>query len=178
MPYVTCIPSFMRVLHILSVCAWLGGGMGVVLLLLIGRQTESVGELQAYNLVITTIDDLLITPGAAGTVATGLLLVRYRHVSIIHNRWLRMKLTVTLCAICFGALLLAPWLRDLLAVTLKDGMAVFDDALYRHAYRVGITGSIVQTLVLLGLLGASVIRTPQPKRLPDCSRCPTARNST
>lgn len=169
------LPALLRGLHILSVCAWLGGGLGVILLLLLGRQTESAEELQAYNLVITAIDDHLISPGAASTVMTGLLLTRARKNVAYQNHWLLAKLIVTIAALSFGSLALAPWLRELLEISRQDGLAVFDDHIYRESYLWGMVGSLVQMTALIGLLGGSVAQRATVRVPRKCGGCPPAR---
>jgi hypothetical protein len=160
----------------LAISAWLGGGLGVLLLLILGSRADSPDELKAYNLVITAIDDLLITPGAAGSVATGLLLSRSHRKALPGDRWLAAKLLATLTAILFGTLFLAPWLRELLSVTLRDGTAVFDDRDYLNAYHTGLAGSLFQMTMLLGLLWGSVARR-LPVRRAKCGACHLSRGS-
>jgi uncharacterized membrane protein len=165
------MPALLRGLHILAVSAWLGGGLGVLLLLILGNRADSSDEVKAYNLVITAIDDLLISPGAAGTLATGLLLSRSRRKAFPGDLWLAVKLLVTLTAILFGTLFLAPWLKGLLSVTTRDGLAVFDDREYFNAYCSGLAGALFQTTMLLGLLWGSVARK-LPVRGKKCGSCP------
>ncbi len=171
------VSSFLRGLHILSICAWLGGGLTVLLLLSLGRETESAEDLQAYNLVITAIDDLLITPGAGSTLFTGLILAHCRQLKIMRNRWLLSKLLITVAAICFGALALGPWLREMLSYSIKDGGAIFLDMDYAHSYHAGMAGGIIQTMSLLGLLAGSVIRSAKPEAKNGCSKCPLLRSN-
>jgi uncharacterized membrane protein len=166
------LPSMLRGLHMLSVCAWLGGGLGVLLLLFLGKQTESSDELQAYNLVITAIDDLLISPGAFGTIATGVLLSHARKKTLLRNHWLVAKLSITLAAMFFGGFFLAPWLKGMLSVAVKDGFAVFDDLAYLNAYRTGMAGSLLQMFVLLGILWGSVTNRLASRQERKCGCCP------
>lgn len=164
------LSTLFRGLHTLTVSAWLGGGLGVILLLMLGSRADSPDEVKAYNLVITAIDDLLITPGAAGTVATGLLLSGSQRKTTPLNRWIATKLLATLSAIIFGLLFLAPWLRGLLAVSLADGSALFFDWDYLNFYRLGLAGSLFQMAILLGLFWGSVKRGAAP-RGNRCSGC-------
>lgn len=171
------VSSFLRGLHILSICAWLGGGLTVLLLLSLGRETESAEELQAYNLVIIAIDDFLITPGAGSTLCTGLILAHCRRLKILRNNWLLSKLLITVAAICFGAFALGPWLREMLAYSIQDGGAIFLDTDYTHSYHAGIIGGMAQTTVLLGLLAGSVFRSTKPEAINGCSKCPLLRSN-
>ncbi len=177
MPFSARVSSFVRGFHILSICAWVGGGLTVLLLLALGKDSESAEELQAYNLVIAAIDDFLITPGAGSALCSGLLLACCRRLKILKNGWLLSKLIITVAAICFGAFALGPLLRELLLYTTQDRGAIFLDTSYARSYHAGIIGVIVQTILLLGLLAGSVHRASKTEARSNCSRCPLARNS-
>jgi len=61
----------LRTLHLLGISAWIGGGIGILLLLALDCRTESHAELQAFNRVIDAIDDCIIAPGAIITMLSG-----------------------------------------------------------------------------------------------------------
>lgn len=158
------VPLF-RSLHILSICAWIGGGLGIALLLILDRQAESVGDLQSFNRVIDAIDDYIVAPGAISTLVTGLSLAKARRFRVMKTPWLSMKLYVTLAAIGFGLFFVSRWLEKLLTYALRDDFAVFDDRLYFQAYIVGVVGCTVQAVVVLGLVAYSALRPCLPKSL-------------
>lgn len=160
-----------RCIHILSVCSWLGGGLGVLLLLSLDQKTDSIANLSAYNLVIIRIDDILITYGAAGTLFSGLYLAWLNHFKIKRQCWLACKLLTTLLAISFGMVFLAPWLENLYSFSCHDGLAVFDDRRYEHSFNAGAIGCIVQSLVLLALLTISVGHNGISRKQRSCGGC-------
>mgnify|MGYP001450412572 CR=1 FL=1 len=172
MPVNSYLTSLLRGVHLLAVCAWIGGGLGVLLVLLLSKHAESPDELQAYNLIITAIDDLLISPGALVTVATGLLLSHARKNGLLGNHWLRTKLSITLAAILFGGLFLAPLLEGLHSVDIKDGLAVFDDMAYLNGFRIGMAGGLLQMAMLLWVLWGSVTNRLQLRQEKKCGCCP------
>lgn len=148
----------LRTLHLLSVSAWIGGGIGILLLLALGCRTDSASELQAFNRVIDAIDDCIIAPGACLTLASGFLLARARRISFRRSGLFSLKLYCTGGAIVYGLCFVAPWLEKLLVYSLMDDLAVFDDRLYARSFLVGTIGSAVQGVVVLALLLVSVIR--------------------
>lgn len=160
-----------RCLHILSVCSWLGGGLGVLLLLYLDLQTDSIANLSVYNLVIIRIDDILITCGAAGTLLSGLYLAWLNNLTIKRRCWLAGKLFATLLAISFGMIFLAPWLENLYNFSCQDGLAIFDDRRYAHSFKAGVIGCIGQSLVLLALLTISVIHNGIYRKKRSCGGC-------
>lgn len=169
---------FIRCLHMLSVCSWLGGGLGVLLLLYLDQQTDSIANLSVYNQVIIRIDDILITCGAAGTLVSGLFLAWLNQLTIKRRCWLAGKLLATLLAICFGILFLAPWLQNLYSFSCHDGLAIFDDRRYEHSFNAGVMGCIGQSLVLMALLTISVIHNGISRKQRSCGGCKMNQHQT
>jgi uncharacterized membrane protein len=148
----------LRTLHLLSVCAWIGGGIGILLLLSLDYHAETASELQAYNRVIDAVDDWIIAPGAVTTLVSGLLLAHARKLPVLHAGFFSLKLYGTTIAIVYGLCFVAPWLEKLLTYSRRADLAVFDDRLYAGSYLVGAAGCAVQSVLVLGLLLVSVLR--------------------
>jgi len=148
----------LRTLHLLGISAWIGGGIGILLLLALDCRTESHSELQAFNRVIDAIDDCIIAPGAIITMLSGVLLAQARRLPVLHNSFFSLKLYCTAGAILFGLFFVAPWLEKLLIYSRLDDMAVFDDLRYARSFLVSSVGCAVQSLVVFALLLVSVLR--------------------
>jgi uncharacterized membrane protein len=144
--------------HLLSISAWIGGGIGILLLLALDCRTESSLELQAFNRVIAAIDDCIIAPGAIGTMVSGIFLAQARRLPVLQGGFFSLKLYCTGGAILFGLLFVAPWLEKLLIYSQRDDLAVFDDRLYARSFQVGALGCAVQGMVVFALLLVSVVR--------------------
>ena len=162
--------SLTRTLHLLSVSAWIGGGLGILLLLVLDTRAQTAEELQAFNRVIDAIDDWIIAPGAVATLLSGLALARARSLRVMDSHLLRLKLFCTVGAVAYGILFVAPWLERLLVYSRLDDLAVFDDRLYSRSYAIGAIGCAVQALLVLGLLAVSVLRPrPASRKRPEAA---------
>ncbi len=166
MTYARLSIPLLRTLHLLSISAWIGGGIGVLLLLLLDCRTESAAELQVFNRVIAAIDDCIIAPGAVATLASGILLARARRLPVMSGGFFSLKLYCTAGAIAYGLFFVAPWLEKLLVYSRLDDLAVFDDRLYARTFLVGACGSALQGVVVFVLLLVSVIRPRMPAGKP------------
>jgi uncharacterized membrane protein len=164
MPNRSFTAPLLRTLHILSICAWIGGGLGIVLLLILDLHATTANDLQAFNQVIDAIDDWIITPGACATLISGLALARARRLSVIHTNWLRLKFFSTIVAICFGFFFVARWLGKMLLYSTRDDFTLLDDRLYSQAYLIGAVGCAVQAMVVLILLAVSIFRPHSRKQ--------------
>jgi uncharacterized membrane protein len=148
----------LRTLHLLSISAWIGGGIGILLLLSLDSRTDSALELQAFNRVIDAIDDCIIAPGAITALLSGLLLAHARRLPVLQGGFFSVKLYCTAGAILFGLFFVAPWLEKLLVYSRRDDLAVFDDRLYATSFLVGSFACAVQGVIVFALLLISVIR--------------------
>lgn len=153
----------LRCIHTTSVCIWIGSGMCVLLLLRHGGMTGTGDELFALNYAISSIDNLLIKPSAAGTFISGMLICRQTNWKVLRHRWIMAKLLLTLGALVFGALWLGPWLRELSVISGADRLAVFDDARYQRLHHLGSVAGGLQGALLFVLLLISIVK---PSRAP------------
>jgi len=166
MTYARISVTLLRTAHLLGISAWIGGGIGILLLLALDCRTESAAELQAFNRVIDAIDDCIIAPGAVITLLSGIFLAQARRLPLLQNGFFSLKLYCTAGAILFGLCFVAPWLEKLLFYSRLDDMAVFDDRLYARSFLVGALGCAVQSVVVLALLLLSVLRPRIPAGKP------------
>ena len=151
------IRTALKFAHLLAVCIWTGGGMTVLVLLYDDRQASS-SELSAFNLAIRSIDDYLIKPAAAGTLGSGVLLCLLGTWGLLRQRWITVKLGITLVAIAFGACCLGPWLSELATCSASGAPAVSLASGYQRLYRLGVLFGSLQTLVLLLLVLLSIVK--------------------
>lgn len=163
MTYDRITVSFLRTWHLLSISAWIGGGIGIMLLLVLDYRTKTASELQAFNLVIDAVDDCIIAPGAISTLLSGLLLAHVRRLPVLGSGFFGIKLYCTAAAILYGLLFVAPCLEKLRIYSQLDNNAVFDDRLYAKVFLAGTIGCAAQSIVVLALLIFSVLR---PRILP------------
>jgi hypothetical protein len=152
------IRKLLKTLHTFCASAWIGGGFAVLVMLYNDRHTTNGDELFAYNYAIRTIDDYLIAPAAAGSVLSGMLLCIVTKRGLFRHRWIMVKWGVTLAAIVFGVVWLAPQLKALSEIAGLDRLAVFDNGGYFRSYRYAVLWGTLQTLVLLFLVLLSIFR--------------------
>lgn len=162
--------AIIRSLHLLSVTAWLGGGMGVLLLLALDAHTAGSSDLAAYSHVITCLDNWLIRPGAAGAAVTGMFICLLTPWGFTRHRWVVVKWSATLLALAIGGLWLEECLQELAA--LADAMPVgfTGDLAGSRPFQLGSLIASLQTLLLFGLV---LISTWKPRlgsvRLPKAT---------
>ncbi len=169
------LPEFHRVrlllkyLHIISSCLWVGAGFSVMVLLYLSRLAGNGDSLCAYNVGIRYLDNSLIIPSAALSFMSGLALCMVANLRLVSCRWVVTKWTVTLAAMLFGALCLAPWMKELSALSKVLGLTAFADTGYFRTYYLDAVFGALQTIVLLYLMLISVLKPCSGYR--NCVHC-------
>lgn len=147
-----------KTVHMIAACAWLGGGLAVLVLLKNSSQTNNGDELFALNHTITSIDDLLIRPAAALSLGSGALLCLISQWGVAKYRWIIFKWVATFAAVLFGSLYLEPLMKELAMYSDMFRDEAMQNSTYRFAFHAGVVTGFLQTAVLLLLLLVSVLK--------------------
>jgi hypothetical protein len=163
------IRLYLKYLHIMSSCLWLGAGFSVMVLLHLGRLAGSGDALSAFNVAIRHLDNFLIIPSAASSFLSGVALCQVANLGLTSCRWVVTKWTVTVVAMVFGALCLAPWMSQLAVLSEALGFIALADPGYFHTYYLDVIFGALQTIILLYLMLISVLKPCSGYR--NCVHC-------
>lgn len=156
-----------KTVHTFAACIWVGGGFAVLVLLDINNQSTNGDEIYAFNHAITSIDDFLIRPAAAFSLASGTLLCLTSRWGITKYRWIILKWIVTVSAMLFGIFYIDPWMKELaLSSDLFREQTLQNDT-YHRIFHAGVLAGYLQTATLLTLVLVSIFKpslgTPNTK---------------
>jgi len=156
----------LKTLHTFASCAWVGGVSAVLIILNNDRRTINGDELFAFHSAITTIDDMLIGPGAALSLLSGTLLCLTSKWGFFRHCWVVVKWIGTLIAIYAGVVYLNPWMKELAHFSdiLRDDVTQNID--YLQLFHKGIVAVSLQVAALFLLVIVSIFK-PDPDLLPN-----------
>ena len=156
----------LKTLHTFASCAWIGGVSAVLIILNDNHRTINGDELFAFHSTITTIDDMLIGPGAAASLLSGALLCLTSKWGFFRHCWVVVKWIGTLVAIYVGVAYLNPWMRELAHFSdiLRDNATQNID--YLQLYHKGVVAVSLQIAALFLLVIVSIFK-PDLNLLPD-----------
>jgi len=152
--------SFLRTIHCLSACGWIGGGLAVLILLKLAGAPAGHEEAEAFQRSITALDDDLIIPSAGVATVSGLLLCCSKPWGFSEHRWIMEKCLITALLLIFGAFWLKPDLQSLVPGVIDTAELDLD---YHRHWLWGSTAAILQTVGLLLLVGISIIKPDRGK---------------
>ncbi|MDR1656370.1 MAG: hypothetical protein LBT47_02285 [Deltaproteobacteria bacterium] len=150
--------KILKTVHFITAGLWVGGAVGLNLIIFILAEGQSGGELYGYNVAAKLIDDLVIIPGAIGCLLTGLLFSLFSHWGFFKHRWVAVKWLLTVFCILFGTFYLGPKVNGQPLISISQGLAALTDPQY-VANRLGnLRGGVVQVVLIVFMLYISVFK--------------------
>jgi len=148
----------LKTLHTFASCAWVGGVSAVLIILNNDRRTINGDELFALHSAITTIDDMLIGPGAGVSFLSGVLLCMTSKWGFFRHCWVVVKWIGTIAAIYVGVAYLNPWMRELAHFSdiFRDNVAQNID--YLQLFHKGMVAVTLQIAALFLLVIVSIFK--------------------
>ncbi|MDR2934871.1 MAG: hypothetical protein LBV70_03185, partial [Candidatus Adiutrix sp.] len=98
----------LKIIHLVLAGVWLGGSLGLNLMLAALGPGQSGGELLGYDLARQFVDDFVIIPGALGCLFSGLLISLFTLWGFFKHPWVAVKWLLTVACILFGTFYLGP----------------------------------------------------------------------
>ncbi len=111
------------IFHLFAVCFWVGGGLGLMLLLYAvknaGSADELFGILKSYQFISVI---MTVYMGAYGSFFTGLAYSLYTNRGFFRHKWIIIKWVMTVGMILCGSLYLGPWSTQMLETAVSMGL--------------------------------------------------------
>ncbi|MDR1577917.1 MAG: DUF2269 family protein [Deltaproteobacteria bacterium] len=148
----------LKTVHLLLAGLWVGGAVGLNLLIICLGPAASGEELLGYNLAAILIDDFVIIPGAMGCLLTGLLISGLTPWGFFKRKWVAIKWILTIFCILFGTFVLGPTVNNQPDITIKFGLDALANPEYQSNYFYSVLGGVFQILALAFMVIISVFK--------------------
>lgn len=127
--------KILKIFHLFAVCFWVGGGMGLMLLLRAapdaGSADELFGILKSYRFINVIVT---VYMGAYCSFFTGLAYSLCTNRGFFRHKWIILKWGMTLAMILCGSFFLGPWSTQMLEMTTSMGLAALEDPEFKQIY--------------------------------------------
>ena len=148
---------WLKIVHLLFVCTWLGGGLSLVVLSYSGLP-EDGDELYGYLLSMKNIDDLVIIPGAMGCLLTGLIYSVWTKWGFWKHGWVVIKWVLAVAQVLFGTFFLGPWLNRATAIAKADRVFALESAELMRNMSLNKWAGTAQVALLIVIIGISILK--------------------
>jgi uncharacterized membrane protein len=150
---------WLKVLHLLCVCCWIGGAVSLLLLSFLKNNVDDGGVLYGINQSLHHVDmTVVVIPGAIGCLLTGLVYSAFSNWGFFKQKWIIVKWIITISAIFFGTFFLGPWETAMMNISGEMGLAAVEDAQYLYYQRMNFWFGTIQFFVLVLTVYISVFK--------------------
>lgn len=101
--------SLLIAIHVISLAAWIGGTLGMLLLGIYLYSAENAAQLTYTLASMEIIDENLLKYPALMTLLTGILLSLWTQWGLVKHYWVIIKLGLTIITIMIGIFFLNKW---------------------------------------------------------------------
>ena len=151
--------KWLKMLHLICACCWLGGALALFAINLHQSQASSQAMLNGMNLSAHLVDVwIIIIPGANGCLVTGLIYGLFTNWGFVKHRWIAVKWLLTITAMLSGTFLLGAWEGQLLEMSAAGEIVSLDDPAYARMLTKHATMACVQVAMLLFMIWLSVFK--------------------
>lgn len=148
----------LKIIHLILAGMWVGGSLGLILMIACLGPAQSGGELYGYDLACKFVDDYLIIPGAMGCLLSGLLISLFTPWGFFKHRWVTVKWVLTVACILFGTFYLGPMVNGRPLVSEALGLEALRDPAYASAQSRNFFGGLFQFAAILFMVAISTIK--------------------
>lgn len=161
--------NWLKIFHLFSVAAWLGGQMCLISLQMAKAQLALPEHQYAILMAINEIDTIIIVSGAMGCLITGLIFSAMTPWGFFKHRWITVKWIFTVLLILFGTFFLGPWMNDLASLSKLEFANVVLNEKYLYIENLSTIFGNLQFAILIFLTVVSVLKPWKKKAVAKSS---------
>ena len=151
----------LKLMHLLFVVMWIGGGIA----LLLGLFLSNPGNISEYYMkyrMLMIVENYVVIPGAMGNLLIGFVYGFFTKWGFFKHSWITLKWILTIATILFGIFFLGPWLIHIMELLSPHDSRVLSSQ-ELHAYISFSKLGSLQIVILLFMVYLSVFK-PFKKR--------------
>lgn len=141
--------SLLIAIHVISLAAWIGGTLGMLLLGIYLSSADNAAQLTYTLASMEIIDENLLKYPALMTLLTGILLSLWTQWGLVKHYWVIVKLGLTMITIMIGILFLNKWTASLAEMVEDMGFASLQDGGFHSTWLNMVTTSSFNIFCLL-----------------------------
>ena len=154
--------KWLKGFHIFFACQWIGAAVCLALMNAFMKASDGT-ELYGINLSMKFIDDLIIVPGAIGSLLTGLLYAIFTNWGWLKHNWIIIKWLINIFGVIFGTFWLGPWVNGLAPISKTQGLGALSNPAYLNNHHMVLFWGTFQLLTLVFAVFISTLK-PWKKR--------------
>lgn len=148
----------LKIFHLVCAGLWIGGAVGLNLMVAALGPGESGAELFAYDMARKFVDDFVIIPGAMGCLLSGLMISAFTPWGFFKHRWVTLKWIFTVACILYGTFVLGPMINGQPGISRALGLEALTDPVYQANRSNNLLGGGLQLLAIFFMICISTLK--------------------
>lgn len=143
--------------HVFFAGLWVGGAVALTLMNFLLKAADGM-ELYGINRSLKFVDDLIIIPGAMGSLLTALIYALFTNWGWFKHRWITLKWIINVGGVIFGTFWLGPWTNSLVPLAKARGLAALADPAYAQTRTLLLSLGTIQACTIVLAVFISVLK--------------------
>jgi ABC-type spermidine/putrescine transport system permease subunit II len=148
----------LKTIHLLFVSLWVGGAVSLYAMTLFLGPAQSGFELYGYAMSVKFIDDMIIVPGAMGSLSSGLAICLLTHWGFLKHGWVVVKIVLTVLCVVVGIVVLGATVDGQPPIIEEFGLFALEDETYKTNRFFCLLGGGAQLLAIVFMCAISTIK--------------------
>ncbi|MDR2405085.1 MAG: hypothetical protein LBE27_01795 [Deltaproteobacteria bacterium] len=115
-------------------------------------------EFYGYSMALKFVDDVIIVPGALGTLLSGILLCCFTHWGFFKHRFVCVKFFLTIVCIVVGIVVLGPTVNNQPGIIAEYGLFALEEPPYLANRSNCLLGGGIQIVAILFMVFISTLK--------------------
>ena len=150
--------KILKIIHIFFAGLWIGGAIALWLMVLCLPDVHAGEELYGYAMSVKFLDDLIIVPGALGTLVSGVIVSVCTGWGFFKHPFVIVKLVLTVVCIFVGIVVLGPTVNGQPPLIQELGILALEEETFAANRMFCLLGGGVQLLAILFMLSISTLK--------------------
>jgi len=150
--------KILKIVHIVAMSVWFSS---LFIMFIIGLTIPNLKSSDTFyyaHYINSIIDFRILTPAAILTFLTGLIYGLFTKWKVKENKWLKIKVIITVFLILIGTFWLGPTLADMSLAAEKEGIALLANESYLTNLNITTWFSAMNAIILFFAIAISTLK--------------------
>jgi len=150
--------KILKIIHLVAMSIWFSSLFSMFAIGLTIPNLKSADSFYYAHYINSIIDFRILTPAAIVTFLTGVIYGIFTKWKVKENKWLKIKVVITILLILLGTFWLGPTLSDMTILAEKEGISLLNNDSYLTKLNITTWFSAINAIILFFAIAISTFK--------------------
>ncbi len=150
--------KILKIVHLAAMSIWFSSLFIIFAIGITIPNLKSSDTIYYAHYINSIVDFRILTPSAILTFLTGVIYGIFTKWNVKENKWLKIKVVITLLLILLGTFWLGPTLSDMTFAAEKDGIGILNNDSYLTKLNITTWFSVINAIILFFAIAISTFK--------------------